>query len=193
MKPLLAYLFIVLSLGLTFNVNTEADDTRDFEIEGMGIGDSALDFFSKDEIKNARRATSYKNDTYTTLQFDQFKSENYDYMSVSYKSIDNTYIIVGISGGKYFKKNINDCYSIQDQIYKDFKVLFPNSKFHEISKKKLASSINGTSRQAYIKLSDGSFAGIQCYDYGKQDRSDVLRVSLYSKDYNYWLVNIAFK
>ena len=49
-----------------------------------------------------------------------------------------------------------------------------------------------------MKLNDGSFAGIQCYDYGKLDQSkknytDVLRVSLYNKDYNYWLVNIAFK
>ena len=27
------------------------DDIRDFEIEGMSIGDSALDFFSEEEIK----------------------------------------------------------------------------------------------------------------------------------------------
>ena len=35
-----------------FNIQswTNADDIRDFEIEGMSIGDSLLDFFSKNQI-----------------------------------------------------------------------------------------------------------------------------------------------
>ena len=53
MKRLLTYLFIVLGLGLTFNVN--ADDIRDFEIEGISIGDSLLDYFSEDQIKKSKR------------------------------------------------------------------------------------------------------------------------------------------
>ena len=30
---------------------TKADDIRDFQIEGMSVGDSLLDYFSKDEIE----------------------------------------------------------------------------------------------------------------------------------------------
>ena len=31
---------------------TKADDIRDFQIEGMSVGDSLLDYFSEEEIKN---------------------------------------------------------------------------------------------------------------------------------------------
>ena len=31
---------------------TKADDIRDFQIEGMSVGDSLLDYFSKEEIKS---------------------------------------------------------------------------------------------------------------------------------------------
>ena len=126
---------LLLIFILTINIQswTKADEIKDFEIEGISIGDSIY-YFSKKEIKKARKATRYKDNTYTTLQFDKFKSENYDYMSLSYKTTDATYIVVGISGGKYFKNNINDCYANQDMIYKDFKELFPNSQFYKIRK-----------------------------------------------------------
>ena len=41
-------------LILTFSLQSwvKADDIKDFEIEGMSIGDSALDFFSESEIKS---------------------------------------------------------------------------------------------------------------------------------------------
>ena len=37
---------------------TNADDIKDFEIEGMSIGDSALKYFSKDQI-NANKYFAY--------------------------------------------------------------------------------------------------------------------------------------
>ena len=47
MKKLLRIL--VLSLLLT--LSARADDIRDFQIEGMSIGDSALDFLLKKKLK----------------------------------------------------------------------------------------------------------------------------------------------
>ena len=44
-------LLLILILTLSFQSWTKADDIRDFQIEGMSIGDSALDFFSEEEIK----------------------------------------------------------------------------------------------------------------------------------------------
>ena len=49
MKRLLAYLLLTLSFGFIFNA--KADDIRDFQIDGISLGDSLLDHFSKDEIK----------------------------------------------------------------------------------------------------------------------------------------------
>ena len=49
-KVLVMRIFIaVLVLIFSFQTLTKADDIRDFEIEGMCIGDSLLDFYELDE------------------------------------------------------------------------------------------------------------------------------------------------
>ena len=49
MKKLVSYVFLTL---LNFSVSTYADDICDFEIDGISIGDSLLNHFSKDKILN---------------------------------------------------------------------------------------------------------------------------------------------
>ena len=44
-------ILLILILTLSFQSWTKADDISEFEIEGMSVGDSALDFFSEEEIK----------------------------------------------------------------------------------------------------------------------------------------------
>ena len=43
-------LLIILILTFSFQTLTKADDIKDFQIEGMSIGDSLLDFYSKSKI-----------------------------------------------------------------------------------------------------------------------------------------------
>ena len=45
-------LILILVLTLSLQSWTKADDIRDFEIEGMSIGDSLLDYMSEKEILN---------------------------------------------------------------------------------------------------------------------------------------------
>ena len=59
-------LLLILILTLSFQSLTKADDIRDFEIEGMSIGDSLLDFYSKDEI-NSFEILSYADDKITAF------------------------------------------------------------------------------------------------------------------------------
>ena len=54
-------LLLILILTLSFQSWTKADDIRDFEIEGMSIGDSLLDHFSKKEIKQNLMLDYYQN------------------------------------------------------------------------------------------------------------------------------------
>ena len=44
-------LLLILILILSFQSWTKADDISEFEIEGMSVGDSLLDYFSEEEIK----------------------------------------------------------------------------------------------------------------------------------------------
>ena len=49
----------IIIIIITFIINlqplTKADDIRDFEIEGMSLGDSALNFFPKNEIDSRKK------------------------------------------------------------------------------------------------------------------------------------------
>ena len=57
-KVLVMRVFVlVLVLIFSFQSWTKADDISEFEIEGMSIGDSLLDYMNKDEIK---KITDYK-------------------------------------------------------------------------------------------------------------------------------------
>ena len=51
MKVFIAVLVLIFSLQSW----TKADDIYDFEIEGMSIGDSLLDYFSEAQISNSKK------------------------------------------------------------------------------------------------------------------------------------------
>ena len=44
---------LILILTFSFQTLVKADDIRDFEIEGISVGDSALDYFTKNEMYNS--------------------------------------------------------------------------------------------------------------------------------------------
>ncbi len=61
-------LFIaVLVLIFSFQSWTKADDIRDFQIEGMSIGDSLLDYMSKKRIKKKIVNQGYHNDDFKAI------------------------------------------------------------------------------------------------------------------------------
>ena len=88
MKKLSTYLFLIL---LSFQVPSWADDISDFEIEGMSIGDSLLDYFSEEEIK-AKGNFVYKSKKFITFST-KSKSNVYERLQVNYKSKDKKYLI----------------------------------------------------------------------------------------------------
>ena len=107
MKIFLSILILIIS----FQSLTKADDIRDFEIEGISIGDSLLDFFSKNQIDNFPNydeGTDLKFRISEFYETDNLKIDNYDVMQVYYKPNDQQYIISGIRGA-LFCKNKSDC------------------------------------------------------------------------------------
>ena len=109
MKKLYVYLFLVF---FALQTPSSSDDIRDFQIEGMSIGDSLLDYFSKKQIINNKVDYSYKNNDFYAVKFDNLiSSEIYDGGEVYLKTNDENYIIYHIFGAISFdNKNINDCY-----------------------------------------------------------------------------------
>ena len=101
---------IVLGLGLLFtSVASYADDISEFQIEGMSIGDSALDYFSEEEIvKNDGKY--YRKKKFITSAFNNHhKLKIFDWLQVSYKRNDPKYIIYSLDGVIEFRKNYEGC------------------------------------------------------------------------------------
>ena len=70
---------------------------NDFKIEGMGVGDSLLDFFSKKEIKKAKaKNRKYKNNKYTMIIIPG--DQEFDEVWISYRTKDKKYEIAYIKG-----------------------------------------------------------------------------------------------
>ena len=122
MRVFIAALVLIFSLQSW----TKADDIRDFEIEGMSIGDSALEFFSESQIKN----TAYilgTDDKYLTSYFFDSSYKVYEAVEISYLKNDKKYIIHGLSGG-ITVKNLKDCKKKNDEITKGLQEFFSESQ-----------------------------------------------------------------
>ena len=125
MKKLLAILILIFTLPTL----SQADDIRDFQIEGMSIGDSALDYMNKNEI-NMNDLKLYRDDEkYYEIEY-VGKKDIFERVSIVIKRNDKKYKIYALRG--YF--DIDDkrtCFKKRDEIVKDIKNLFTNVYFHE--------------------------------------------------------------
>ena len=79
-------------LILIFSVQSfaKADDIGDFEIDGIGINTSLLEYLSQNEIDLAlQNPTYYKNNKFVVIFINKL-SKTYDRLQVTFKPNDNT-------------------------------------------------------------------------------------------------------
>ena len=181
-------LLLILILTFSFQSLSKADDIRDFEIEGMSIGDSLLDFFDKSEIK---KNFIYKSEKYYLFSSRKFNSENYDAVQFHIKNNDKKYLIASIEGLKVFDDNFNDCLKLKVLIVDDLKNNFNNSKIVEDEgnhdydptgkSKYYRTSFSVNPKSKYINMS------VTCYDWSKkiEDKyADKLSVAIANDEFN---------
>jgi|TARA_B100001964_G_scaffold172084_1_gene189398 hypothetical protein len=184
----------ILILSFCIQISTLADDIRKFKIEGIGIGDSALDYFSEDQIKNNKR-NYYNNDKFVPSEFAYLESfKIYDAIQITYKSDDKEYRLHGIAGFIDFPKNIKDCNKKMIEIIKDVSELFPDTK-KEKHKGKHKGDPYGKSIFARVIFNlDLASITIECTDWSKEiGYLDNLRVGIKTKEFITWLRNKAYK
>ena len=126
-KVLVMRVFIaVLVLIFGFQFWTKADDIRDLEIEGMSIGDSALNFFSEEKINNNKQMY-FKSNKYTPIEIQNLSTfETYEVVAFSFKTGDSNYKIESLAGHLDYPNNISDCEKKLDKIVLDLDSLFEN-------------------------------------------------------------------
>ena len=177
MKKLSTYLFLFL---FSFSAPSFADDIRDFQIEGMSIGDSLLDYMSEEEIKeNVGYVYPDKKFTYSIYNK---SSEIYDEVGIEYKSKDKTYKIHGVQGLIDFPNNIEGCYKKQDEIEKEISSMFTESKKENFGIVTNPNRAEGsTYKPIYFDFNNGTRATIECYHYSDVPQDDHLKITVNSK------------
>ena len=165
-------LLLILILTLNFQTFAKADDIRDFQIEGMSIGDSLLNYFSKKEIDNF--IDPYKDiipnrKVKTFLTKDNLKQ--YDILELSFFKNDNDYKLESIGGGIFFSNSFNNCINEQKEISNEL-YLFFNKPEKNISDFKFPADKSGQSKvfQHTFMIGNKKYYNvmINCFKFGKK-------------------------
>ena len=187
-------LLLILILTLSFQTLTKADDIRDLQIEGISIGDSALDFFTKDKILSGDSFT-YKNKKYFG-RYIKINSDRYNFLQFHFLKGDDKYIIHAVGGMKDYKNNISKCYLDMDKIILDISSSFNSIKFNSKKTRSHNGDSSGKSKttDAFFYLTDGSGGFVSCYDWSKEKGyTDQLRIVIQSSELTNWMDTKAHK
>ncbi len=171
--------FLIISF-LSFQTLSLADNIRYFQIEGMKIGDSALDYFSESQLEdNEQGWHNYSYKEYST-SFMPGKGI-YNWFLVSYKNDDNNFIIKALAGGLE-KKNydIKECNNKLDAVALNISKSFKNTAQEEKKSYKLttdaARTYPFTGKSSVTSLSfnflDGAKIILACYDIDQEAKEN---------------------
>ena len=194
MKKLLALLILIFTL----QTPSQADDIRDFQIDGMSIGDSLLDFLDKSEIKKTY-FTGTNSKTFVS-SYNIMNSKIYDGIQFHYKSLDKKFILHAISGIlKYSNKNIEKCHDKISVIFSELENMFPTAKIDKESLYNHPSDKKEESKvlESLFILNDGGEIKIACTMWSERMQSkhnwfSHLRVSVATAEFLKWLDKIYY-
>ena len=195
MKKISTYLFLIL---FSFSAPSFADDISEYQIEGISIGDSLLDYLSKEEIiteiEKNKSSYDYLPDKFREVYlYDKF--ETYDWLSFFVKPKDKNYTIYFIKSSINYDDKMKQCYEKQKEIVEEFSLLFKNTK--KVEKTVLyRNDPTGKSNVYYVQFifDTGDAITVSCKDFEgnfkiKNNFADTLSVELSNKEAEDWLSN----
>ena len=182
-------LLLILILTLSFQSLTKADDIEDFEIGGMSIGDSLLNYFTKKEIDKGKFFEKEQGNRKDVARFYiKEKKDNYDWRAVSYKTNDKDYEIIELTGFVFM--DFSECTKERNKIDEKLKGLFSNSERQVTGKIEHFLDKNSfTDNIAYwLSSTKKDVISITCYDWSDAtEYKDQLRIEAFSDEYYKWL------
>ena len=195
MRVFIAVLVVIFSLQSL----TKADDISDFEIEGISVGDSLLDYMSEEEIDNAEQKSTKMGEEFIIIWYNS--PSLYDDVSITYRVKDKKYIIHSIMAMLYFDKNIKACEKQKKEIVDEVKNLFTDAdfKYREKVIDKRDKSGKTTFSSFDIYLESGSWVTVGCTDWSTKMENesnmktiDGLDVTVNSVEYTKFLDNYYY-
>ena len=192
-KCYLREFLLILILIFSLESLSKADDISEFEIEGMSIGDSLLDYYNLNEIKEQTNEKIYAgtNKKFSPLNIYGAKSELYVGLQIHYKTDDNKFIIYGIDGIFAYDEDPNNCKKKRLEILDDISDNFSNLEKSEQKNVEMASE-RGYMDRAQFFFKNGDFIDVVCYMYNDDASgyTDHGRIGVVSKELETWIVSI---
>jgi len=194
MKKISLYILLVLiwcHVGL-------ADDIKNFEIEGMRVGESALNYFTKEEIENGKQPQQYPgSDRYIISNIFEHKNfEKYVQIQINYLKDDAEYRMGGILGSSPYD-DIKLC--LKDKDFMENKM----DKFFDVPVKQTTTQDkhydqtgNSKTHITQYSLKNGLVL-ITCDDWStkmtnEENLRDIISVNLIGEDFKNFLATEAY-
>ncbi len=199
MKRLSTYLFLIL---FSFSAPSFAGDMSDFQIEGMSIGDSLLDYITEEEIKSEIKKTRKYNEIYKPKNkfkevylYDNSKFIIYEKVSIFVKPNDRNFKIYFIRGMIDYIEDIEGCLNKQKEVAIEIEKLINDFDKRETKfKSDLDPSGQSTYNQTNYILKNGDVFVISCTNWEeslriKNNWSEGLGVVIQPKEITDWLTS----
>ena len=181
---------------LLFSFSVVAEDISDFQIEGINIGDSLLDYISENEIKNEIKSTRYMYD-YLSEDFGEVYLfdglHTYESMSFIVKPDDEKFIIYRFRGIIKYIEDLKGCHKKQNEIAEEISKMFKDVKKRETSYKHRVDPTGRSTLDAIIFIfNSGDTIQVRCSNYEEKLRlknnwSEGLSVIISKKEVIDWL------
>ena len=183
MRVFIAAIILIFS----FQSWGKADDIRDFQIEGMSIGDSLLDYMSEEEIKEIQKKPANKKIKYWRINYKK-NLKTYDAVQIWWDGKDKNYEIASLGGVIKFDNDMNNCKKKQNEIMINIQNSIKNLRLNKQTGQ-LDQDKDGKIHQSALVFENGNLINIQCYEFSKSYKNknnyvDNLKVMIVPKKFD---------
>jgi hypothetical protein len=189
-------LLLILILTFSFQTLSKADDIRDFQIEGISIEDSLLDYVNIEYINNDKAYLGNNNKYYTILLEQDYQT--FDAIQLTIQDKDKNYIIKSLTGKIFYNNNdISECYKLLDNISLELSTILKDIIASKDATGRIAhvadKTGNSTTEGIFFSLDKGDSVYVYCTDWSdKMNYTDNLKVQIRTKMYSDWLRDEAY-
>ena len=201
----------LISFFLIIN-NIYSNEIKDFQIGGMSVKDSLLEYFDSESIKkelNTPYPFFYKNNIYAAItagngsEYDlRINSDTYDDIGITIKPNDKNFLIYALSGRIFCPEDINYCKSKKKEIEQELLKFFGNKM--EVIRSNADHSYDKTGKSktfnTYFKFESGDYVSVSTIDWSKEAKNpdgvafpDNTKVTITTYEFEKFLANVQYK
>ena len=193
----------IVALFIFFSLQSwaRADDIREFQIEGMSIGDSALDYFSEKEMEKFYPVYYPASNKFAGFEVPigniatkSFKT--YETISFHFKKSDKNLKFVSLIGIIEYPNNLEGCLKQKEKVVQEIRSFLNNSK-EESYKGGFERESKSVAYISDFKQQDGQIR-VWCSDWDQKTETDKgwiddFNVAVETVDFKNWVNNEAYE